>query len=108
MLADYFAGERPWKHVTCEIAIPCATQNELDADDAKVLIDNGCKLVVEGANMPSTPEAIHLLQSSKVEFGPAKAANAGTPRNYTEYYCVCETLFQQSQKPFIILSKSER
>ena len=57
--------------------MPCATQNELDAASAEILVKNGCKLVAEGANMPSTPEAIECFQSNGVMFGPAKAANAG-------------------------------
>jgi glutamate dehydrogenase (NADP) (EC 1.4.1.4) len=59
------------------VALPCATQNELDADDARVLIANGCKLVAEGANMPTTPAAIRLLMEAGVAYGPGKAANAG-------------------------------
>ncbi|MEG1317190.1 MAG: NADP-specific glutamate dehydrogenase, partial [Oscillospiraceae bacterium] len=63
--------------VKCDIALPCATQNELDASAAKLLVENGVKLVAEGANMPCTADAVHLLQKSGVAFGPAKAANAG-------------------------------
>lgn len=63
--------------IKCDIALPCATQNELDAASAEILVKNGCKLVAEGANMPSTPEAIECFQSNGVMFGPAKAANAG-------------------------------
>ncbi len=63
--------------VKCDIALPCATQNELDADSAKILIENGVKAVAEGANMPSTPEAIEAFQSAGVLFAPAKASNAG-------------------------------
>lgn len=63
--------------VPCDIALPCATQNELDGDSAKALIANGVKAVAEGANMPSTPEAIEAFQAAGVLFGPAKAANAG-------------------------------
>ena len=63
--------------VKCDIALPCATQNEIDASLAEILVKNGCKLVAEGANMPSTPEAIECFQSNGVMFGPAKAANAG-------------------------------
>ena len=63
--------------VKCDIALPCATQNELELDDAKCLIDNGCIAVAEGANMPSTPEAVDLFIRSGILFGPAKAANAG-------------------------------
>eukprot|EP00803_Ostreobium_quekettii_P003495 evm.model.scf_1203.3 EVM.evm.TU.scf_1203.3 scf_1203:22197-26113(+) len=75
--AKFVEGERPWKHVTVDIAMPAATQNELDLEDAKALVACGCKLVVEAANMPSTPEAIHYLHENDVQFGPAKAANAG-------------------------------
>ena len=74
--AKYFDGETPWT-VKCDIALPCATQNELNGDDAKALIDNGCMCVSEGANMPSTPEAIHKFQEAKIMFAPGKASNAG-------------------------------
>ena len=74
--AKYFKGERPWS-VPCDIALPCATQNELNGEEAKQLIDNGCKCVSEGANMPSTPEAIHEFQKGKILFAPGKASNAG-------------------------------
>ncbi len=74
--AEYHEGKRPWD-VPCDIALPCATQNELDGDDAKNLIQNGCGCVAEGANMPSTPEAIHAFQESRILFAPGKASNAG-------------------------------
>ncbi|KAF2414452.1 glutamate dehydrogenase [Microbacterium sp. B35-04] len=74
--ARYVEGARPWE-VAVDVAIPSATQNELDADDARALIANGVRAVAEGANMPSTPEAIELFQSAGVLFGPGKAANAG-------------------------------
>ena len=74
--AEYFEGERPWS-VKCDIALPCATQNELDGDEAKQLIKNGCTCVAEGANMPSTAEAIHEFQNAKILFAPGKASNAG-------------------------------
>jgi glutamate dehydrogenase (NADP+) len=74
--AKYFKGERPWS-VSCDIALPCATQNELNGAEAKQLIDNGCICVSEGANMPSTPEAIHEFQKGKILFAPGKASNAG-------------------------------
>jgi len=74
--ATYHKGETPWG-VPCQIALPCATQNELGGEDAKALIKNGCTCVAEGANMPSTPEAIHAFQDSKVLFAPGKASNAG-------------------------------
>ena len=74
--AKYFKGETPW-NVTCDIALPCATQNELNGEDAKALIANGCSCVSEGANMPSTPEAVHEFQNHAVLFAPGKASNAG-------------------------------
>ena len=74
--STYTEGQRPWS-VKCDIALPCATQNELSGDDAKALIANGCKFVAEGANMPSTPEAVEAFKAAGVFFGPAKAANAG-------------------------------
>ena len=73
---EFFEGQRPW-NVKCDIALPCATQNELDGDEAKMLIDNGCICVSEGANMPSTPEAIEAFQTAKILFAPGKASNAG-------------------------------
>ncbi len=75
--AKYFDAKRPWGLAKAEIALPCATQNEVDDKDAKALIDNGCFLVSEGANMPSTPEAVAIYLSKKILFGPGKAANAG-------------------------------
>ncbi len=72
----YFEDKRPWD-VTCDIALPCATQNEIDENDARTLIKNGCYLVSEGANMPSTPEAVEVFLHAKILFGPGKAANAG-------------------------------
>ena len=74
--AIYVAGKRPWS-VKCDIALPCATQNELNGEEAKVLIDNGCMCVSEGANMPSTPDAMHAFQKSGILFAPGKASNAG-------------------------------
>lgn len=73
---EYRKGARPWG-VPCDVAIPCATQNELDGDDARALLDNGCTVVAEGANMPCTLEAVSLFQHAQILFGPAKAANAG-------------------------------
>lgn len=73
---SFHEGERPWS-VPCDLAFPSATQNELDEKDAKTLIENGCMLVAEGANMPSTIEAINVFLDRKILFGPAKAANAG-------------------------------
>ncbi|HEY0047010.1 MAG TPA: NADP-specific glutamate dehydrogenase [Flavobacterium sp.] len=74
--AKYVAGKRPWE-VTCDIALPCATQNELDGDEARMLVDNGCICVSEGANMPSTPEAMAVFSEAKILFAPGKASNAG-------------------------------
>jgi len=74
--ATFRKGERPWS-IPCDVAMPCATQNELDAKDATTLVGNGCIAVSEGANMPSTLDAIAILQGAGVSFGPAKAANAG-------------------------------
>lgn len=73
---EFHKGKRPWE-VKCDIALPCATQNELSGDDARMLVDNGCFCVSEGANMPSTPEAIEIFLENKILFGPGKAANAG-------------------------------
>lgn len=73
---EYFEGSRPW-NIKCDVAIPCATQNELELQDAKNLVDNGCVCVVEGANMPTTPDAVEVLLENKVLFAPGKAANAG-------------------------------
>ncbi len=74
--ATFHKGERPWS-VACDIALPCATQNELNGEEAKALVKNGCICVAEGANMPSTPEAIHEFHTSKILFAPGKASNAG-------------------------------
>ena len=73
---DYFEGERPWG-VACDVALPCATQNELNLDEAKELVKNGCLAVAEGANMPTEPDAVNLFLEKKILFGPGKAANAG-------------------------------
>ena len=74
--ATYKKGKTPWS-VKCDIALPCATQNELNANDALKLVSNGCKCVSEGANMPSTKEAIEVFLKAKILFAPGKAANAG-------------------------------
>jgi len=74
--AKFVEGKRPWE-VKCDIALPCATQNELNGEDAKALIANGCFCVAEGANMPSTPEAVTEFQKAKILFAPGKASNAG-------------------------------
>lgn len=73
---EYFDGERPWK-VKCDIAMPSATQNELDGDDARMLLENGVIAVSEGANMPSTPDAVREFLKAKILYAPGKAANAG-------------------------------
>jgi len=74
--AKFVEGSRPWSE-TCHIALPCATQNELNGDEAKTLVANGCICVTEGANMPTTPEAIEVFLEHKVLFSPGKASNAG-------------------------------
>jgi len=73
---EYIEGKRPWE-VKCDVALPSATQNEIDGDDAKALLANGCFVVSEGANMPSVPEAITAYLDAKILYGPGKAANAG-------------------------------
>ena len=73
---QYYENDKPWK-VPCDIALPCAVQNELDIADAKILVKNGCKLVAEGANMPTTPGAIKILEDAEIMYAPGKAANAG-------------------------------
>ena len=75
--AEYHEGCKGVWTVPCDIALPCATQNEIDEESAKALVANGCKVVCEGANMPSTPEAIAVYQDNGLLYGPAKAANAG-------------------------------
>tara|TARA_R110002020_G_scaffold303939_2_gene519452 strand:+ start:66681 stop:68072 length:1392 start_codon:yes stop_codon:yes gene_type:complete len=74
--AKYFEGETPWD-IKCDIALPCATQNELDKEDAEKLVNNGCMCVGEGANMPCTPEAVEVFINAKILFSPGKASNAG-------------------------------
>jgi glutamate dehydrogenase (NADP+) len=80
--ADHFRGatyhpeKRPW-HLACDLAFPCATQNEVDESDARALVAGGCRLVSEGANMPSTPEAVRVFQDAGILYAPGKAANAG-------------------------------
>ena len=74
--ARFMEGQKPWS-IVCDIALPCATQNELDGEDAKTLIKNGCICVSEGANMPSTPDAVHEFHRAKILFAPGKASNAG-------------------------------
>ena len=74
--AKFFAGERPWG-IMCDVAMPCATQNEVNEEEAKLLLSNGCYVICEGANMPSTPEAVHAFQAAKILYAPGKASNAG-------------------------------
>ncbi|MEZ4224766.1 MAG: NADP-specific glutamate dehydrogenase [Polyangiaceae bacterium] len=74
--ASYLEGKRPWG-VKCDIALPCAIENELDHEDARTLVSNGCVCVSEGANMPSTPEAVDAFREARLLYGPGKAANAG-------------------------------
>ena len=73
---EYYEGNRPWG-IKCDVALPCATQNEIEGKDAKELISNGLIALSEGANMPSDPDAVNIFQESKILFGPGKAANAG-------------------------------
>src|SRR5690606_39763350 len=73
---EFIEGRTPW-HIPCEIALPCATQNELNEDDARTLVKNGCYCVAEGANMPATLDAVHVFRNAGVLFAPGKAANAG-------------------------------
>ncbi len=73
---DYYEGQRPWG-VKCDVALPCATQNEVNEEEAKTLVNNGCYVVSEGANMPSTPEAVEVFLASKILYCPGKASNAG-------------------------------
>ena len=74
--SSYHEGKRPWGE-TCDVALPCATQNELNGDEASSLVSNGCICVAEGANMPCTPEAIEVFHAKKIFFSPGKASNAG-------------------------------
>ncbi|MBZ5498357.1 MAG: NADP-specific glutamate dehydrogenase [Acidobacteriia bacterium] len=73
---EYYDGKRPW-FVKCDVALPCAHENEISGEDAVMLVNNGCYCVSEGANMPTTPEGIEVFQTHKVLYGPGKAANAG-------------------------------
>jgi glutamate dehydrogenase/leucine dehydrogenase len=73
---EYFEGKRPWI-IKCDIAMPCATQNEINDEEAKLLVKNGCICVSEGSNMPSTPEAVEVFLNAQILYGPGKAANAG-------------------------------
>lgn len=73
---EYHEGQRPWI-IKCDVALPCATQNEINGEEAQTLVDNGCYCISEGANMPSTPDAITVYIDSKILYGPGKAANAG-------------------------------
>ena len=74
--ASFHPGKTPW-HVPCDVALPCATQNELLGDDARALVANGCKAVAEGANMPTDLEGVHVFKAAKLLYAPGKAANAG-------------------------------
>jgi glutamate dehydrogenase (NADP+) len=74
--AKFVEGARPWGE-KCDVALPCATQNEINGVEAKTLVKNGCTTVAEGANMPTLPEAVEVFQENKILFGPGKAANAG-------------------------------
>ncbi len=74
--AEYLDGQRPWS-VPCDVALPCATENEVSGDEAQTLLDNGCTCVAEGANMPSVPEAVEKFLGAEILYGPGKAANAG-------------------------------
>jgi len=74
--AEYLEGKRPWE-IECQVALPCATQNELNGEDAKTLISNGCYCVSEGANMPTEPEGVHIFLKNEIMYGQGKAANAG-------------------------------
>ncbi|RYJ41480.1 NADP-specific glutamate dehydrogenase [Flavobacterium beibuense] len=74
--AKFVANGKPWE-VKCDVALPCATQNELNGEEAKMLVENGCHCVAEGANMPSTPEAVEVFHKAKILFAPGKASNAG-------------------------------
>lgn len=74
--AEYLEGKRPWD-IKCDVALPCATQNEIDGNDAETLIQNGCICVSEGANMPSNPDAVEVFLRNKICFGPGKVTNAG-------------------------------
>ncbi len=74
--AEYYPDQKPWG-VKCDLAFPSATQNEIDEDDAKTLVENGCVCLSEGANMPSAPQAVDVFLDAKILYGPGKAANAG-------------------------------
>jgi glutamate dehydrogenase (NADP+) len=74
--ASYIEGKRPW-HIKCDVALPCATQNEVSEEDAKTLVKNGCFVVSEGANMPTSAEGVEVFLKAKILYGPGKAANAG-------------------------------
>lgn len=73
---QFFPGQRPWV-IECDVALPCATQNEINEEEAELLVNNGCKCISEGANMPSVPEAVEVYLNKKILYGPGKAANAG-------------------------------
>lgn len=73
---EFYAGKRPWG-IPCDVALPCATQNEISGEEARILVKNGCICVSEGANMPAMPEAVEVFLDKKILFAPGKAANAG-------------------------------
>eukprot|EP00923_Selenidium_pygospionis_P012197 GHVN01020707.1.p1 GENE.GHVN01020707.1~~GHVN01020707.1.p1 ORF type:complete len:567 (+),score=79.62 GHVN01020707.1:167-1867(+) len=75
--AKYFANEKPWTAIKCDVAFPCGSQNDITLSEAQTMVKNGCQAVVEGANMPSTNEAVSYFKSKGIKFAPAKAANAG-------------------------------
>ncbi len=93
--ATYYPDERPWG-VKCDIAMPCATQNEIDGDDARKLVANGCSCVAEGANMPSTPEAISVFQAHRLLYSPGKASNAGGVAVNDQKVASIDVAFDQS------------
>lgn len=97
--AKFVEGKRPWE-VKCDIALPCATQNELNEEEAKTLVANGCFCVAEGANMPSTPEAVTVFQNAKILFAPGKASNAGSHfrfRNVSKFFTF-KLVFRRSRR----------
>jgi len=73
---EFHAGKRPWE-VACDVALPCATQNEINKEEAELLVKNGCIAVSEGANMPTEDDAVEVFQKAKIMYAPSKAANAG-------------------------------
>ena len=86
--AQYHEGKRPWKLVNCDVALPSATQNELEEDDAQALVKGGCKYVFEGANMPSTPAAINVLKPNAVYFPAKVIENYCGENEFVDFYVV--------------------